>query len=295
MKRAWAAALLVLASCAQVPQAPARDDAGYVTVAEGVRIRYVEAGDRTSPTTILFIPGWGTSSAIWRDEMAAFAKQARVVSIDPRSQGESTITNANTPEQRARDLREVMKALGLKRVVLGGWSQGVQDIAAYAKAFKGEDIAGYVLVDSTVSAGPAMAVKNPERLSQQLSRFGIYQRYPREYLRGMMESIIRSPAGRARIDELVAIGLRTPPELGITMLVMDFLAVDRRDALASFDRPTMVIAASASDELEAQREMSRTIRGARFETIDDAGHAVFLDQPERFRRLLISFLDTLPR
>lgn len=275
-------------------KASAPAEPGYVTVAEGVRLRVVDAGDRASRTTILFIPGWGTSSAIWREEMARWGLRARVVSVDPRSQGESTVTtHSNTPEQRARDLREVIAALGLTRVVLVGWSQGVQDAAAYAGAFRGQDIAGYVLVDATVSAGPRAAVQQPERLAQQLSRFALYQRYPRQYLRGMMEAIIRSPAGRGRIDELVDIGMHTPPELGTSMLVMDFLAVDRQQALASFDRPTLVVAASDSDELEGLREMSRKIAGARFETIDGAGHAVFLDQPARFHELLDRFVHSL--
>jgi microsomal epoxide hydrolase len=110
----------------------------------------------------------------------------------------------------------------------------------------------------------------------------------------MMNAIIRSPHGRERIDEYVEIGLRTPPDLGVSMLVMDFLAVDRRGALEKFNRPTLVIAAAESGELEAQRDMARRIQGARFETIDNAGHAVFLDQPGRFRELLGEFVRRLP-
>lgn len=92
------------------------------------------------------------------------------------------------------------------------------------------------------------------------------------------------------IDEYVNVGLRTPPDLGISMLVMDLMAYDRRSALAKFNRPTLIIAAAQSSEVEAQREMSRLIKDARFVTIDDAGHAVFLDQPQRFHDLLADFV-----
>jgi non-heme chloroperoxidase len=74
------------------------------------------------------------------------------------------------------------------------------------------------------------------------------------------------------------------------MLVMDFIAYDRRPALAKFNRPTLIIAAADSEELEAQRETSRQIKGAQFEIIEDAGHAVFLDQPSRFHDLLAAFV-----
>lgn len=265
---------------------------GEVAAGDGVRIHYVEGGDPAAATTILFVPGWATTTGVWRDTMAAFAPRARVVAIDPRSQGASTVTwRGNTPEQRARDLREVIRALRLKRIVLVGWSQGVQDVAAHAAAFEGQDIAGYVLVDAAVSAGPGAIP--PEDLKQELERLGIYARYPREYLRGMMNAIIRSPAAKARIDEYVEAGLRTPPDLGVAMLVSDFLSIDRRPALAKFNRPTLVIAAAGADDQGPQRRMAAAIGGARFETIADAGHAVFLDQPERFRQLLADFLAQL--
>lgn len=266
--------------------------AGDIDVGDGVRIHYLEGGDPRAKTTLLFVPGWSTSSAIWRDQMTAFASRARVVSIDPRSQGESTITvKSNTPEQRAKDLREVIRSLALRNIVLVGWSQGVQDVAAYAAAFAGESIIGYVLVDSAIGSGAAASVAKPQELQQTLERLALYQQHQKEYLRGMMNAIIRSPQGRARIEEYVTIGLRTPPDLGISMLMMDFIAYDRRPALARFNRPTLIIAAADSSEVDAQREMSRQISGARFEIIADAGHAVFIDQPDRFRTLLADFIE----
>jgi non-heme chloroperoxidase len=274
-----------------VAQAPIEGD---VTVEPGVQIHYVDAGPRDAKSTLLFVPGWSMTTAVWRDQIARFSPSARVVSIDPRSQGHSTITmRSNTPERRAQDLRQVMQSLGLRDVVLVGWSQGVQDVAAYASAFNGEGIAGYVLVDSALGAGAAAAVAQPDALKQQLERLAIYSRYQKEYLRGMMNAIIRTPQGKAHIDEYVELGLRTPPDLGISMLVLDFIAVDRRPALEKFNRPTLVIAAADSGDIDSQRETAQRIKGARFESIPDAGHAVFLDQPQRFYDLLADFVRQL--
>ena len=288
---------LVLASpAAGATQTAPAGRAGDVPVGSDVQIHYVEHGDPNAKVSLLFVPGWATSTAVWRDQMARFSSSARVVAIDPRSQGESTITmQSNTPEQRAQDMHAVAKALDLRNVVLVGWSQGVQDVAVYAAAFGGSGVLGYVLVDAPVGAGAAASVSRPDELKQTLERLAIYQRYPKEYLRGMMNAIIRSPQARERIDEYVAIGLRTPPDLGVSMLVMDFVAVDRRPALAKFNRPSLVIAAAESGEINAQREMAAQIKGARFETIRDAGHAVFLDQPDRFHELLADFVQRAQR
>ncbi len=267
---------------------------GNVAVGNGIRIHYVEAGDRGAKRTILFVPGWSMSTAVWEGQLARFASAAHVVSIDPRSQGQSTVTTRfNTPEQRAQDLHRVIQSLKLTNIVLVGWSQGVQDVAAYAAAFEGDGVSGYVLVDAPVASGPADAVAHPGELQQQLERFAMYEQFPKQYLAGMMNAIIRSPEGRKRIDDYVNIGLRTPPDVGITMLMMDFIAKDRRAALAKFNRPALIIASAQSEEIEAQREMSRHIKDARFETIDNAGHAVFLDQPQRFYELLAGFAEQL--
>ena len=286
-------AVLLLFSMNAVSR-PTRDThEGEIEVGDGVKIHYVESGERDAKTTILFIPGWSMSTAVWRDQMDSFASDVHVVAIDPRSQGNSTITtHSNTPEQRAKDLHLVLRSLGLTHVVLVGWSQGVQDVAAYA-AMQDPTVSGYVLVDAVVSAGASAAVAQPEKLKQQLERFITYQTYPKEYLKGMFNAIIHSSEGRKRIDEYVDIGLHTPPDLGISMLVMDFIAPDRRPTLSKFNRPTLIIAAADSEEFEAQQEMSKAIAGATFEKVEDCGHAVFLDQPERFHELLADFLQEI--
>jgi non-heme chloroperoxidase len=136
----------------------------------------LEGGNRDVNASVLFIPGWWMSSAVWRDQRAAFAPALHVISIDPRSQGRSTITTqSNTPEQRAQDLHHVVQALKLTRVVLVGWSQGVRDVAAYAAAFAGEGICGYVLVDAPAGAGAGAAISRPRELQEQLERSARYE------------------------------------------------------------------------------------------------------------------------
>jgi len=287
-------AILLLLTATSFAQAHFKE--GDIPVSPNVHIHYVEGGRVDAKATLLFIPGWTMSTAVWRHQMEQFAATARVVSIDPRSQGESTITTeSNTPDQRARDLRAVIAALKLSHIVLVGWSQGVQDVTSYADQFAGDSISAYVLVDAPAGEGAAVAVSNPQALQQQLERLALYEQHPREYIEGMMNAIIQTPEGRKQIDALVPISLHTPPDLGITMLLMDFIAVDRRPALAKFNRPTLVIAAASSPELPAQQAMTTAIPNARIETVENAGHAVFIDQPQRFHDLLEKFLHEVER
>ncbi|HJW46225.1 MAG TPA: alpha/beta hydrolase [Lysobacter sp.] len=280
-----------------IPVNAIADDAsrsGEVVVSDDVRIHYVHQGRNDSAPALLLIPGWGMDASIWSRQIAEFAKTHRVVAIDPRSQGASSKTSdGNTPQTRAGDIDAVMRKLSLDRVVLVGWSQGVQDVAAYVDGFGTARIAGLVLVDSPVAAGAAGVAENPKAAQLTFERLSIYAAHPREYLQGMMQAIFIQPMPEAERQRRLQVALQMPVTTGIAMLTQDLYGADLRPALRKFDRPTLVIAAASSPELAAQEGLAAQIPGATLVRIDDAGHGVFVDQPGRFNDALRGFLARL--
>jgi non-heme chloroperoxidase len=134
-----------------------------VDVGDGVSLRVIEAGRPGPGPTLVFIPGWSTGADIWRQQIDRLAPTHRVIAFDPRSQGQSTITTSgNTPEIRAQDLHNLLERLDARRAVLIGWSQGVQDLAAYIERYGTQDLAGLVLVDAAVSDGADGIAARPE-------------------------------------------------------------------------------------------------------------------------------------
>jgi non-heme chloroperoxidase len=263
-----------------------------VDVGEGVSLRVIEAGQGGS--TLVFIPGWSTGPDIWRRQIDAFAKTNRVIAFDPRSEGESTkTTSGNTPETRAQDLHALLERLGVRRPVLIGWSQGVQDIAAYVEHYGTKDLAGIVLVDAAVSDGADGMAARPQETAEQFKMFAIYQAHQQEYLGGMMRAIISEPQSDDVIKGLVSTGMKTPPDVGVGMLVADMFGMNRTPALKKIECPTLIIASAKSFELSRQQAAANQIPHARFEKIEDAAHAVFIDQPDRFDELLKSFIASL--
>jgi microsomal epoxide hydrolase len=103
-------------------------------------------------------------------------------------------------------------------------------------------------------------------------------------------AIIRRPLPKADLDRLVASQLQTPPAIAGGMWVADLWGVDRTPALAKLDCPTLVIASAYSPELDVERAQAVKLPHARFEVVDNAGHAVFLDQAEAFDALVARFL-----
>jgi len=266
-----------------------------VNVADGVSLRVIESGKAGGEPALVFIPGWSTGADIWNHQIDTFAKTHRVIAFDPRSQGDSTkTTRGNTPETRAQDLHALLEPLGVRRPVLIGWSQGVQDVAAYVERYGSNDLAGIVLVDAAISDGADGIAARPQETAAQFKMFAVYQAHQKEYLGGMMRAIISKPGGDDAIARLVETGMKTPADIGVAMLIADMFGVNRTPALKKIDCPTLIIASAKSDELARQQAAANQIPHARLEKIEDAAHAVFLDQPDRFDELVKSFVAKLP-
>ena len=98
--------------------------------------------------TILFVPGWMTPGWIWEHQIAHFAKNYRVVAMDPRSQGESSKpSEGHYPAARARDIKSLVDQLKLAPVVLVAYTSGVTEAVSYVDQFGTETLAGLVLVN----------------------------------------------------------------------------------------------------------------------------------------------------
>jgi microsomal epoxide hydrolase len=285
--------LIVHADCGK-PSAAGSIQDGYVTIGSGIRIHYLEAGSGGSAPALVFIPGWRLPAYLWTEQLKTFSHMTHVLAIDPRSQGESTkTTQGNSPESRAADLHDVLGRLRVSRPVLVGWSQGAQDVAAYVAKFGSESIAGIVLVDSPVSIGSNEIEAHREFSKTILSGLRTYAEYPEEYSKGMVQSLFKQPHPDLDMHTLVESTLKTPTDIGIAMLVMDIFGADRSGPLRQFKAPALVIAASESPLFDLERDMASNIPGAMFVPIDNAGHAVFVDQPEKFDNALNQFLKSL--
>lgn len=265
-----------------------------LTLRDGTQIHFLEAGRSSSAPALVLIPGWTLPASLWKEQLQKFSANRLVIALDPRSQGDSSKTElGNTPEQRARDIREILSMLHISDAVLVGWSQGSQDVAAYIQQFGTSSVAGVAFVDSPISAGPSEIEENKEWSQRFLGMLALYANHPAEYCEGMVRSIFKKPHPELNLEQVIAHSRKTPVSTGVTMLMMDIFAVDRRPAFAKLDKPTLVIASADSPLLEAQRRMAASIPGARFVLVQGAGHALFVDEPQAFDEALERLLKAL--
>ncbi|GAA0708600.1 alpha/beta hydrolase [Dokdonella soli] len=250
-------------------------------------MRVIESGPAKSQPIVL-VPGWCFTADIWHKQFAALGDRYRLVAFDPRSQGRSTILDhANSPDDRAEDISRLIAALHLQQPIIVGWSQGVQDVAAYALKFGTHDVGGLVLVDAAVSGG-AEALDG-KAAGEELGRMPIYASSPREYLQAMMPYVFRKPLSPNELSDIVSAGLRTPSSIGVANLTLDFFGKDYRRAFERIDVPTLLVVAGTAPDKDVQ--IRQPIPNATSVVVDGAGHAVFYDEPAKFNDALVRFVE----
>jgi non-heme chloroperoxidase len=277
------ARLLPLAVLLAAPLAARADGKrGAFTTTDGVRLSYVEAG---SGPALVFVPGWMMPGVIWQPQIDHFAKKYRVVVLDPRSQGESDKPlEGHYPERRAKDIRELIEHLKLSNVTLVGWSLGVAEVLTYVHEYGTGGLRSLVLVDGFLGRDPSVEMYRGTQqwlhgLQTDRAKFidgfvrGMYTRkHPEEYYRRIIAEVQKTPTNSA------------------VVLLTNAYGRDYRPLLGRIDRP--VLSVMPPNQKEAARAFKERLPGASVKVMDRCGHAMFVDNPGQFNRVVEEFLAT---
>jgi microsomal epoxide hydrolase len=268
---------------------------GYVSAADGLKIHYVEANPNTPshlPAMIL-VPGWTMPADIWEYQLAHFSQSRRVVAMEPRSYGLSSQTaEGNYPEGHARDIKLVLDQLKLRPAILVGWSYGVDDVLAYLDQFGTDSVAALVLVDEKVVFDHDFSF-----FRQYLTFSWNLQKDRLSATTRFVRQMYKKPRTEEYIQRISREAMLTPDNTAVALLV-NWMAVDRSSMLSKIDKPTLIVSASyggSQSYLKTQRDMAAQIRGSQLEVFEDAGHALFVDDADRFNQVVGEFLAKLSK
>ena len=222
-----ATALLVLLATVPVCDAkPAVKDA-FLTLPDGAKIHYLEAGQGTP---IVFIPGWTMAADIWESQIAYFSKSHRVVAYDPRSQGRSSKTpEGSYPIARGADLHTILDTLKLNQATLVCWSMAAAECAAYVDFYGTGQISGLVLVDGFVGD-----LADPQRAAGTLQYIAQVQKNRRALTESFVRSMYKKPRSEEYLKHVLDESLQTPTDTAVALFV-GTLAWDGSKALAKID------------------------------------------------------------
>ncbi len=280
-RRRLIAALSLAAAATRAAGASAPSfDRFQVTTSDGVRLSVMQASpsaaDPHAPVIVL-VPGWCMPALIWQEQMQAIGQRFRTLALDPRGQGESEIAATGyDADRRARDLSEVLAPLS--RVVLVAWSLGVLDALQFVHRYGDSSLAGLVLVDNSVGEPPA---PKPSKFVDELraDRDATLERFVR--------SMFAHPRPEPEIARIKQAALRMPLAESIALLSYPFPREHWRQIARSFAKPLCYCVTSRY--LEQAHNLQRERPATRIEWFEHAGHALFVDEPERFNRIISEF------
>jgi non-heme chloroperoxidase len=258
---------------------------GFFTSSDHVRLHYIEAGEGAA---VVFVPGWSMPGWIWEKQIAYFSEHYHVVALDPRDQGESEkVGFGNNTARRARDIQELIAHLKLKSVVLVGWSLGVPEVLSYAEQFGGNDIAAYVLVDGFV-----WQKQDPQFVISMLGIYDQLETNREDFTEKFVRSMYRRPQPDEYIKRIVAASLAMPADSAVAASVSSISRADWSPAIRKLDRPVLIACQSVLKPMAADPVVA-LLPDAQVELFSEAGHALFVDEPDHFNSALNGFVAKL--
>ena len=284
-------------------QSRARDPdiEGYLD-RDGVRIHYESYG--TAEQTILLMPTWEiVHSRSWKAQIPYLARHARVITFDPRGNGQSDRpedVRAYDRRTRAADALGVLDQLGVDRAVVVAWCGAGEELVLAAE--HPERVTRLVLIapDLQVSVEPAEE-EGPYSFDDELDTREGWAKWNRHYwLRdwpGFLEFFFAraftEPHSTKQIEDAVGWGLETGPDTILRGMAAEWTN-DQDTALRLCGRvrcPTLVIQGSEDAIVGPARgpAVAAAIPGAQLIMLEGSGHAPHLRDPVRTNLILRDF------
>jgi pimeloyl-ACP methyl ester carboxylesterase len=245
----------------------------------GVRLWYQDSGG--SGTPVLFLHAATGTSASWEHQWPAFtAAGYRCIAYDRRGWGR-TETTGDDRGTVAGDVIALADALGLERFHLVGTAAGGFGALDTAVSFSER------LRDVTVACSMGGVQDDGYQAVLRRIRPPGFQDMPAEFREVGPSYRAANPEGTARWLAIDHAAQRQPREPAQPLASRMTLA-----ALEGIRVPALMLAGDADliAPPAVMRLLAERIPGCRLETIPEAGHAAFWEQPEVWNRLVLDFI-----
>ena len=254
--------------------------------ADGAELTYLDFGPRGGIAT-LFLHGWQGASAVWLPIMHLLSPRYRTIALDFRGFGESNAApGPYRVETLADDLSALVASLDLDPLVVIGHSMG----AAVAQRFaidRPDAVEGLILAAPVPASGVPFSPKleamfratagNAENANAWLAALTFAEPTPEA------RAIMRAAAAA------------TPAHVALENFD-SWRSLDFAAEAATIDTPTLVLAPAGDRPMTpefSRQHVVDVIDGAHMIVIEEAGHYLPLEQPERVATLIARFVDEL--
>jgi pimeloyl-ACP methyl ester carboxylesterase len=262
--------LLLLATATMTPQA------GVAKSADGVPIHYEVQGQ--GEPALVFVHGWAIDGRYWDQQVPVFARKNKVVTIDLAGHGRSGRDRKDwTVAAFAQDVRAVVEALALRKVVLIGHSMSGNVILEAALAMP-DRVVGLIPIDTLIDVDQAAT---PEEMAQFVGALRAdYKKAADGFSQQYLFAEKGDPAFKAKV---MADLMKLPPDISIPVLEKSS-TYDPRPALKQVKVPIVAVNA---DKFPTRLDHARAY-APQFDAliVPNTGHYLMREDPASFNRQL---------
>jgi len=266
----------------------------HITTDDGVKLHYEEAG---RGTPIVFVHEFAADLRAWDPQLSHFARRYRCIAYNARGYPPSDVPESfeRYSQERARDdVRAVMDALGIERAFVVGLSMGGFATLHFGMKYSARAL-GLVVAGCGYGAEPAKR-EEFQRSSRDNARVMLEEgmaKFAAGYGHGPARLQLRTkdPRGFARYIQQ----LSEHSALGSANTMLGYQArrpslYDLKSEIAGITAPLLVVAGDEDDPtLEPGLMIKRTLPKAGLVVLPRSGHALNLEDPAQFNRIVEDF------
>ncbi len=273
---------------------------GSFTTSDGVKLHYMEAG-KGQP--LVMIPGWSQTAAQFKHQLSGLSDKYRVIAIDMRGHGESDKpTYGYRIHRLSADVHEFLAAKGLTNVVLAGHSMGCSVIWGYWELYGSDRLSKLVLIDQMpmITANPAWGEQEKNDAGAVFDKNSLYDVTNAlagadgvKTTEGFISGMFTKAYSRDEVNWAIQENLKFPRPYAARLLY-DHATNDWRDVIPRINVPTLIFGAKSSlVGWKSQQWIGTQIKGSRVEIFEEAeggNHFMFMENPEKFNRIVKEFI-----
>jgi pimeloyl-ACP methyl ester carboxylesterase len=266
----------------------------HITTDDGVKLHYEDAG---RGTPIVFVHEFAADLRGWDPQLSHFARRYRCIAYNARGYPPSDVPESfeRYSQDRARDdVRAVMDALGIERAFVVGLSMGGFATLHFGMKYSARAL-GLVVAGCGYGAEPAER-EEFQRSSRDNARVMLEEgmaKFAAGYGHGPARLQLRAkdPRGFARYIQQ----LSEHSALGSANTMLGYQArrpslYDLKAEIAGITAPLLVVAGDEDDPtLEPGLMIKRTLPKAGLVVLPRSGHALNLEDPALFNRIVEDF------
>lgn len=257
---------------------------------------YVEIWNEEAGQTLVALHGFTGSTATWRN-LAQALPSVRVIAIDLIGHGQTAIPqqiSRFSMQEQIQDLEEVFDHLQLKKFTLLGYSMGGRVALSYAISYP-ERIEKLIL--ESASPGLQTSKERSERrvrdnaLAEKIISNGLLSFVNAWESIPLFESQKRLPHS---VQEAIRLERLSQKEEGLASSLRGIGTGSQPPnwmSLAKLEFPVLLITGSLDEKFcKIALEMKALLKNAKHTTVNDAGHAIHVENPVEFATIVEEYL-----